>query len=271
MTAIRRVIYHVVLKPLTKVLGLLLALDRWQLRASGTPRDALQLSYLARQEIGRREWDRAVFLGKRAIVAHPYTGDGHRMLGQAYLGTGDVARARSAYEEGVRLVPDDHRIAMELGALEFAQGRYTAAETAFRRALALRPEDPDVLYQVAGSVGLQGRYEETTRLLERARELAPDHAWVLARLGARRYAEGDAPGAVALLTEAIERERAQPSAHYYLALALSEMGRHEEGLAAARRAAALDPDDERFSDLQAELARKVNPFERDRNGPEASA
>lgn len=237
----------------------------------GTRRDARWLSYRAGHAIAEGHWRVAMDHARLAIAADPTWADSYRMLGRAYRGIGDPARARATYEEGVRLVPDDYRIAMELGDLEVAQGRYAAAEAAFRRALALRPADPDVLYQVAWSVGLQGRYAEGMRLLERARELAPDHPWVLARLGAGRYAEGDASGAVALLTEAIERERAQPSAHYYLALALSEMGRHEEGLAAARRAAALDPDDERFSDLQAELARKVNPFERDRNGPEASA
>jgi Flp pilus assembly protein TadD len=240
-------------------------------RVFGTRRDARWLSYRAGQAITEGHWRVAMDHARLAIAADPTWADSYRMLGRAYRGLGDPARARAAYEEGVRLVPDDYRIAMELGDLEIAQGRHAAAETAFRRALALRPEDADVLYQVARSVGLQGRYAESTRLLERARELAPGHPWVLARLGAGRYAEGDASGAVALLTEAIERERAQPSAHYYLALALAELGRHEEGLAAVRRAVALDPDDERFSSLQADLARQIKPFGGERDGPGSPA
>lgn len=240
-------------------------------RVFGTRRDAVWLSYRAGQAIAEGHWRVAMDHARLAIAADPTWADSYRMLGRAYRGMGDPARARATYEEGAQLIPDDYRIAMELGDLEIAQGRYAAAETVFRRALALRPADPDVLYQVAWSVGLQGRSGEGMRLLERARELAPDHAWVLARLGAGRYTEGDAPGAVALLTEAIERERAQPSAHYYLALALAELGRYEEGLAAARRAAALDPDDERFSSLQAELARQINPFGGERDGPGSPA
>ena len=87
-------------------------------------------------------------------------------------------------------------------------------------------------------------------------------------VGKGRYADGDLLGAVSLLTEAIERERGLPSAHYYLALALADLDRHEEALAAVRRAVALDPDDERFRALHAHLVRVADPFGHDGDGPD---
>lgn len=243
----------------------------WYLRTFGARRDAMWASYCAWQEITRGRWPEAITWATFAIAADPTWADGHHRLGTAYRGAGNSDRARQAYEQGMRAAPNDHHIALALGDLELDLERYAAAETAFRRALALRPEDPNVLWKLAQAVGLQGRNAETEQLLERARALAPNDARALAMLGIGRYARGDVPGAVALLTQAIERERGQPLAHYYLALALADLGRHEEGLVAARRAAALEPDNEEFLTLRARLARASDPFGQGGHGRDASA
>lgn len=119
--------------------------------------------------------------------------------------------ARADVTAGLAIDPDNAHLWSVLGQLEAADGRHAEAAAAFEKALAADP-------------GLSA-------------------AW--ANRGIWRYESGDAEGAVADLTRAIElaSDGERAALHYNRATALRALGREEEARADLRQAHDLAPDD----------------------------
>jgi tetratricopeptide (TPR) repeat protein len=198
---------------------------------------ARRLTAQAWQHITEERWSYAMWAAWRAVMFAPDRVEAHRALSHALLGARRFGDARVAYGEWVLLAPGDERLAAFALQLEVQVGdlqlrRRHEAEAAYRRALAVRPD-----------------------AVEAGRRLGQ----LLASRGRARYRQGDLPEAVSLLTEAVDHDHAQPLAHYYLARALAGLGHWEAGLAAVCRAIALDPENETFRTLQAQILEWVEP------------
>ncbi len=226
-------------------------------RSYGTRRDAAGLSHSAWREIGRRRYRRAVFLARGAVASDPSYGHGHRMLALAHARSGDYMRSRQAYEEAIRVAPEDAWVWSGLGDLERHVERYVEAESCYRRALELEERNPEALWALAEVLRIQGRLHESEALLGQALVLAPRNARVAAVMAAVRVQQRNYAEALRLLSEAVKREPADAYVRYCLALALDATENRQGALEEARKATELEPEDEAYRALYQRLLDNV--------------
>lgn len=129
---------------------------------------------------------------------------------------GSAAEAQAVLREALELAPDDVRLTFMLTQAQRNAGDLEGAETTARGLQAAHPEDPRTTYLLAQTLDARGRYQEIVDLLK------PE----IARL---RTAKAR-PQQIALLLGA-------------QGLALIQLKRYEEGIAAYKDAIAVSPDD----------------------------
>src|ERR1700730_11680931 len=155
------------------------------------------------------------------------------------------ASAEAALIKALSLAPNDAQAHLLMGVVQnftnrAAQGGIAECE----RALALDPNLATAHAQIGLAKLIIGRGEETEAHVNEALRLSPRdtnvYRWVgvagLAKLLLSRDEE-----AVVRLRRAVETNRNWPSAHFYLAAALAQLGRPEEARATATAGLALDP------------------------------
>lgn len=180
-----------------------------------------------------------------------------RMMVGRLIATGmrDNARALLA---GVEESFADNFDMLDVVAQSYEQlGDFGAAERAWRAALEREPQNVATFEKLGHILSSQDKREEAAVVFERALSLAPESPKVRERLisiylklkqfeGVERHARivlGVSPD--------------DPQIHYHLAGALRNTKRRQEALGHARRAAELDPTNERYRQFADELAKPV--------------
>jgi predicted O-linked N-acetylglucosamine transferase (SPINDLY family) len=117
---------------------------------------------------------------------------------------------------------------------------FAGAEAHARRALAQDASDLEALRLLGASLLYQARYAEALGPLEAAHRAAP-HKGSGHRLGYCQFALGDFAGAAQVLRREVQEFPDLVNAHLALGVALVQLQRQEEALAAFLEAARLDP------------------------------
>jgi tetratricopeptide (TPR) repeat protein len=178
-----------------------------------------------------------------------------------------VAEARRDYEAAVAgAVAGRSAIWVAIGRLADVDGDGMAATAAFEQAVRLAPNDPQMHLQLADAYASHSRHDEALAELMAALLVAPRDAQVHATVGSVYLDSGRPAAAVHALSRALELAPARYQARYALARALDALGRPEdaareralfekarlESLAQRRRVMANDVDKE-------EAARREQP------------
>lgn len=169
--------------------------------------------YADRSEANRIQAEEA---SARALELDPNLAEAHASRGVALSAQGRTAEADTAFETALRLDPNLYEAAYLYARHCFAAGRLEACVALFERAAALFPTDCQAHLLVAQAYIEQGRLEEATLARRRGLGLAEEHL---------RHNPDDV------------RTR------YLGANALVALGERDKGLAWARMARSLDPDD----------------------------
>lgn len=211
------------------------------------------------------------------IAAFPQLPALHGVLGAAYLGLKDGARAATALRKTMAAFPGDPAHICNLGIALRQQGMMAQAEEAYRRAIALSPNHAQAHHNLANLLADQGRSDDAEAAYRHALTHQPDYAEALHGLGdlyrARRdhqravehyeallrlrpdHYDGwtsmacillerwDKDAAIAAFTRAAAIRPDKGQAHINMANALALAGRLDEAHAAFSRAQALRPDD----------------------------
>ncbi|MBI3456576.1 MAG: TonB-dependent receptor [Candidatus Rokubacteria bacterium] len=206
---------------------------------------------------------------------------------------GEVARARQAIDEALRLDPDfapalglrsnvaltqnrkadalgdgRHAVAanpyspsaqLDLALALQAHFQLDAALEAARRAVALDPRNVRTRIHVARLLLGFDRVEDATREAQEARALDPAEPLVLATLGFIHLIRGETADAVAAFEAALDAGSTSGDPYLGLGLAAFRQGRREEGLRAFQAATALEP---RVSLFQSYLGKALWQVER---------
>jgi tetratricopeptide (TPR) repeat protein len=210
----------------------------------------------------------AIVAFERAAAANPGASTLYR-LGTLLEKTGEMARARSAFERALVLKPDLAEANNDLGALLAQGGDLDGAIARFRAALASTPDYPDALNNLGYALLLTGRDDEARVLYEKALALQPDFPEALNNLGllfgrggdmdrAERYfrealrrradygeaannlalvlvSKQQADAAIALLEETLKRTPAYETGHVTLAKIYASVGRMPQAIATLER------------------------------------
>ncbi|UCC24652.1 MAG: tetratricopeptide repeat protein [Gemmatimonadales bacterium] len=205
----------------------------------------------------RRSLEFAREMFQRAIDVDPD-------FAQAYAGIADVAAllgmyfpaARANLDEGLEaaeralsLDPELAEAHAAMGAVHFVSGRIPAAERAFERAAELDPRLFEARYFHARACFQEGRFQQAAKLYREATEVREDYAssFFLAQsleaMGEEEEAREAYQEAVRVVERYMDLNPDDPRAATMRAVALSRVGRTEEGLHWAERALSLDPAD----------------------------
>jgi len=210
---------------------------------------------------------------RHALSLKPQQPDNWRLLGDLCILTDNPAAADSAYAQSVRWATNDPQLMAAAAAL--ADERLAVAESLLKDRLKAAPTDIAAIRMLAEVAGRLGRYGDAEHLLRRALELAPNFAAARHNLAIVLYRQvrldealleveallADAPddvnyrnlkaGALARLGNVeqsiqlyagmLADHPRQPKGWLSYGHALKTAGRRNEGVAAYRRAIALQP------------------------------
>ena len=186
----------------------------------------------------RRELARIAL--QKAEEIQPDAGEVHAQKGlYLYHGFRDYDRALTELEIAKRLLPNEARIYVTIGAVDRRTARWQEAETNFRRAVELDPRNFIVAMEAASTSQGMRRYTEARRLYERSLTILPNNPFARFLLGFNFFGE---TGDVAALRKQLDLVAQQgPEAERSVAFPLVYCSWMQRDRAAAEKAVALIP------------------------------
>jgi predicted CXXCH cytochrome family protein len=181
----------------------------------------------------------------------------HVNLALLALAGRDLDGAERAYREAIRVGPYFVPAHVNLADLMRIRGDEARGEEALRAGLAAAPDNPDLHHSLGLLLVRRGKYAEATAELGRATELAPDRPHLAYVHAVALHSTGDGAAAVDALEKA--NLRTPNDLEILVALTTIERDRGNFGAAVvwARQLVALQPSDERFRALAAELEQRA--------------
>ncbi len=191
-----------------------------------------------------RQFDVARAYAEERLARDPTDPFALCLLGQTYLAKLDPERAVEAWDRCRKANPDDlhgwiHRLRYDIGRL--APEAFAAELSAFEAALRDEREDLDAILYAARARASLSEWAKAEALVRRARELAPGAAEPLKVEGLVALMAGDPTRALRLVQQSLALEPDDTEAHQLHGVALAQLDRTREALAAFRQAAFLNP------------------------------
>ncbi len=176
-----------------------------------------------------KNWDEGVALLETLLGADPHNLKALNLLGIAFTGKGDLAKANRQFTLALQINPKFLPALKNLAINEFTQGYVSAAYRHLKEASGLAPEDL-VVHAYLGEVsyGLHN-YREAVNNLSRAGNLLTADRNVEAHLLVSRLKIGESPQALVLL-DRVGADRLSPSSNWELGLALGSRGFFKEAI-----------------------------------------
>jgi eukaryotic-like serine/threonine-protein kinase len=144
--------------------------------------------------------ERARQAGEKAVALAPNRPEGYLALGNyERVVSRDYHRALEQYEKGLRAAPGDASLLRTTALAEQGLGRWDAAVEHFRQAERLDPRAVGNLSTLGNALVRLRRYPEAREALDRALGLAPANLSSIEAKAMTFLAEGDLPGARAVL------------------------------------------------------------------------
>ena len=192
--------------------------------------------------LGDTKSARALF---EAVIARlPNDLDARFGLALLDLASGKKSEARSRLEESLRLSPMNARALLSLSLIAQDQGRTEEARALLDRALRFHGQEPRVQYIAARLAAEAGDRAKAVFHARNALESKPAYAAPRRLLAALMYEATSYDEAIALMREAIARDRKDAASWFTLGLAQAASGRHGDAVYSLRTALGLKPDDE---------------------------
>lgn len=162
-----------------------------------------------------RLWDEAILAFQQAVRLAPDDARLWQRLAQAARGAGNLARAVEALHQATRLSPGRAKLLTELGQLCAEGELWPEARDAFDQSLKLDPEQPTALVGLGQCLMRLDQAEAGIALLDRASSIAPDDLQVLEALGSAYSGAGrlDAAHRVFLHAADVCEEQNYPAQH----------------------------------------------------------
>jgi serine/threonine-protein kinase len=203
-----------------------------------------QLAYLL-SDAGRPA--QALEAARRAVDLRPGFGENHGTLGWVVFHTGRFREAADAYRKQSELQPDNAWAFQMLGTALQMLGDYDGAVGPYREAIRLAP-DARAWANLGSVYYAQGSSAEAVRAYEEAARLEPASGTIRRSLGDARAKTGDASGAKAEWSRAIDLSRDKlrvnprdPRQLKNVAVCLAKLGKPDEARRAAAEALAAGP------------------------------
>jgi protein O-mannosyl-transferase len=186
-------------------------------------------------------WRDSVTLFSHATEVVPGSVTALRNLGEAYAEQKNLAAAQIAFQEALRLSPDNDRTHAEWGfALETA-GSYDEALSHYREAVRINPGYAAVHNNMANILVQNGNLIEALSHYREAQLFDPENPDIAFHLGVALATQGDVAAAELQFVRALKLRPDFSEAHYNLGVALAKTGRFAEAKNHFAEALRIDP------------------------------
>jgi TolB-like protein/Tfp pilus assembly protein PilF len=211
---------------------------------------ALRGRYLMDKEMSEENLERAAALFRQAIEADPeyaaaWSGLSQallEMVGWFYKNENEVLpEAWLAAERAVTLDPEFTDAWLALGDLQRMTRQFEAGEQSFQKALALSPNNADAHGRYSDLLRDARRFDESVREIRRAVELDPYLLRIRESLLQNVYFARDFAIVEAEAKKLLELEPNAANTWYWLSLAQTMQGRHDEAEQSMLKAIEFDP------------------------------
>jgi protein O-GlcNAc transferase len=191
---------------------------------------------LGRYEIARHDFRKAIELNPD--LPAPFHG-----MGLLEERVGDLEKAEKNYRDALKVDPGFGPARVNLGRMLFARREWDAAREQFLRLTEVAPNVVEGWSGLVESLLRLHRDHDADDVLDRAREKLGERPQLVMLVARRLLRQGDAPSALAAL-EPITRDgnpKIQATALAWIAVAHATQGDIDASQSAAKRALALDP------------------------------
>jgi tetratricopeptide (TPR) repeat protein len=154
---------------------------------------------------------------------------------------GDYPEAQTAYQEVLRLDPDQPHAVAALATAWLKTNQVKTAEDLVAAYLGRRPGDLNARLVLGRTLIREGDYPRAAEALETVLKGDPDNLMALYNLGFIAYRTRGYERAQTLLQRVIALKPEHPEAHYTLGLTNLALGRTAEAIAELERAVQIDP------------------------------
>lgn len=186
-------------------------------------------------------WKNSVTLFTHAGRAVAGNHIAHRILGNALAQQERYDEAGHAFQEALRIRPDDAQTHVDLGLMSARRGNTARALQHYRDALRIDPKSPFAHNNLGSLLADQGNFTEAIGHFHAVLEINPEWSDVHRNIG-QSYAEsGDFPNALLHFDKALRKDPYNAILHYNRGMALAMQGRLEESIAGFRKAVKLQP------------------------------
>jgi tetratricopeptide (TPR) repeat protein len=182
-------------------------------------------------------------LWRDTLAKNPAAQMAHVNLGMVEYGDGRADAAIAEFAAAIRLDPRDAEARDDLGMALAGAGRTDEALAAFAESLRLDPDDPKTHNNLANTLAATGRTADAAREYAEAIRLDPRYPDAHNNLANVLAGEGRLDEAIAHYEAALRTDPAFVEAHRNLGVVLAEAGRMADALAHDEAVIAVKPDD----------------------------
>ncbi|GEM_PF-1092817 len=194
------------------------------------PEDGRAYAVLGEIYLGRGQIESARKAVDQALKYDPENYQALIIRGQLYLQDGDDSRAESYFQRALRTNPDGALALYWAGVILFQKGDYQAAESCFRRSVNSAPWFRDAALNHGLALEVLGRQGEALRQLKQVVTNHPDFALGHLGLGRLYYYAGEPEEALPYFQNALALDRASWEPYYFIGKCLYDRNDNEEAL-----------------------------------------
>lgn len=176
------------------------------------------------------KFDEAIPHFSQALKLRPEFAEVHNDLGMALKKQGRVEKAIAHFSEALKISPAYAQAHLNIGIAWAEQGKVAVAKNHFFEAVRLEPDLADGHYNLGLALAFQGRKDEAITYFFQALKLKPDFAEGHLNLGAVLASQGKLDDAISHFSEALRIKPDFTQAKQYLAQALKDSRRQNNGL-----------------------------------------
>ena len=210
----------------------------------------------------------AMNLVLRLLEQHPDFAPAIKLKGMLLEEAGLPSEAAGAYEQALRLAPNDADLLLKTGIYRLAAGQKEEALKLLRRCVRILPGDGDAQYYLAQAYHLNGQDDQALRAIRQSLKAEPDNLSVWQKYGELLCGTGDCAAGLKWLLKAQRSDATLPRIDYDIAAADYKLMDLAGAAQYAARAVESQPNDVTALQLQATADLKLAQWQEARHAYE---
>jgi putative PEP-CTERM system TPR-repeat lipoprotein len=192
-------------------------------------------------EMRLKRYDKALAAAKEMVAHHPKDPAAHNLMGGVYLGKGDVASARGAFEQALAVQPGFFPAVSNLAQIALNEKKTDVARKLYLDLLSKDKKNLGAMSALAAMARNEGKRDEMVQWQEKGVAENPDALPNVAELARTYLALGEKQKAVALLRNAVVAHPADVAILDALVQAQVANADYDGALESASKVAAMAP------------------------------